>query len=134
MNTNMKCLHKPLSPLISKDQWISLVDAPGSKTLELLDINAMTFTKDIMHDLLYCCTSIKRLSIHHELFNKFIKDIHGSYGSGDVLTICATYDDSLSCDFTKPVSIGNLLRDQFENPFSESMLRIIQKNKNDCSL
>ena len=135
MNTTMKCIHKPLEPLISKEQWISLVDAPGSKTLELLDINAMTLTKDIMHDLLYCCSSIERLSIHHELFNKFLKDIHGSYGSsGNVLTVCATYDESLSCDFTKPVSIGNLLRDQFQNPFSESMLRVIKKIKNDCSL
>ena len=135
MNTNMKCIHEPLKPLISKEQWISLVDAPGSKTLELLDINAMTLTKDIMHDLLYCCSSIERLSIHHELFNKFLKDIHGSrYGSGNVLTVCATYDESLSYDFTKPVSIGNLLRDQFQNPFSESMLRVIKKIKNDCSL
>lgn len=135
MNTNMKCLHEPLKPLISKEQWISLVDSPGAKSLELLDINAMTFTKDIMHDLLYCCNSIKRLSIHPELFNKFIKDIHGSrYGSGNVLTICATYDDTLSCDFTKPVSIRNLLRDQFENPFSNSMLNVIKKIKNDCSL
>ncbi len=137
MNTNMKCIHKPLEPLISKEQWISLVDAPGSKTLELLDINAMTLTKDLLHDLLYCCSSIERLSIHHELFNKFLKDIHGSrYGSGNVLTVCATYDhdQSLSCDFTKPVSIGNLLRDQFENPFSSSMLSVIKKIKNDCSL
>ena len=135
MNTTMKCIHKPLEPLISKEQWISLVDAPGSKTLELLDINAMTLTKDLMHDLLYCCNSIERLSIHHELFNKFLKDIHGSrYGSGNVLTICATYDQSLSYDFTKPVSIGNLLRDQFENPFSSSMLNVIKKIKNDCSL
>ena len=135
MNTNMKCIHEPLKPLISKEQWISLVDAPGSKTLELLDINAMTLTKDIMHDLLYCCSSIERLSIHHELFNKFLKDIHGSrYGSGNVLTVCSTYDQSLSCDFTKPVSIGNLLRDQFENPFSSSMLSVIKKIKNDCSL
>ena len=137
MNTNMKCIDKPLEPLISKEQWISLVDAPGSKTLELLDINAMTLTKDLLHDLLYCCSSIERLSIHHELFNKFLKDIHGSrYGSGNVLTVCATYDhdQSLSCDFTKPVSIGNLLRDQFENPFSSSMLSIIKKIKNDCSL
>ena len=135
MNTNMKCIHEPLKPLISKEQWISLVDAPGSKTLELLNINAMTLTKDIMHDLLYCCSSIERLSIHHELFNKFLKDIHGSrYGSGNVLTVCSTYDQSLSCDFTKPVSIGNLLRDQFENPFSSSMLSVIKKIKNDCSL
>ena len=137
MNTNMKCIDKPLEPLISKEQWISLVDAPGSKTLELLDINAMTLTKDLLHDLLYCCSSIERLSIHHELFNKFLKDIHGSrYGSGNVLTVCATYDhdQSLSCDFTKPVSIGNLLRDQFENPFSSSMLSVIKKIKNDCSL
>jgi hypothetical protein len=135
MNTTMKCIHKPLEPLISKEQWISLVDAPGSKTLELLDINAMTLTKDLLHDLLYCCSSIERLSIHHELFNKFLKDIHGSrYGSGNVLTVCATYDESLSYDFTKPVSIGNLLRDQFENPFSSSMLNVIKKIKNDCSL
>jgi len=135
MNTNMKCNHEPLKPLISKEQWISLVDAPGSKTLEMLDINAMTLTKDLLHDLLYCCTSIERISIHHELFNKFLKDIHGSYGSsGDVLTVCATYDHSLSCNFTKPVSIGNLLRDQFENPFSSSMLSVIKKIKNDCSL
>lgn len=135
MNTKMKCNHEPLKPLISKEQWISLVDAPGSKTLEMLDINAMTLTKDLLHDLLYCCTSIERISIHHELFNKFLKDIHGSrYGSGSVLTICATYDQSLSCDFTKPISIGNLLRDQFENPFSESMLNVIKKIKNDCSL
>ena len=136
MNTSMKCIHKPLEPLISKEQWISLVDAPGSKTLELLDINAMTLTKDLLHDLLYCCNKIERISIHHELFNKFLKDIHGSgYGSGgDVLTVCATYDQSMSCDFTKPVSIGNLLRDQFENPFSSSMLNVIKKIKNDCSL
>ena len=136
MNTTMKCIHKPLEPLISKEQWISLVDAPGSKTLELLDINAMTLTKDLLHDLLYCCNKIERISIHHELFNKFLKDIHGSgYGSGgDVLTVCATYDQSMSCDFTKPVSIGNLLRDQFENPFSSSMLSVIKKIKNDCSL
>ncbi len=135
MNTKMKCVHKPLEPLISKEQWISLVDAPGSKTLEMLDINAMTLTKDLLHDLLYCCSMIKRISIHPELFNKFINDVHGSrYGSGDVLTICATYDESLSCDFTKPISIGNLLRDQFENPFSESMLNVIKKIKNDCSL
>lgn len=135
MNINMKCNHEPLKPLISKEQWISLVDAPGVKTLEMLDINAMTLTKDLLHDLLYCCTSIERISIHHDLFNKFLKDIHGSrYGSGGVLTICATYDESLSCDFTKPVSIGNLLRDQFENPFSESMLNVIKKIKNDCSL
>ena len=135
MNSNMKCVHKPTEPLVSKDQWISLVDAPGVKSLEYLDINAVTITKDILHDLLYCCTKIKRLSIDSGLFNKFLKDIHGSkYGSGDVLTICATYDDTLSCDFTKPVSIGNLLRDQFENPFSNSMLNVIKKIKNDCSL
>ncbi|MDB4507327.1 hypothetical protein N9064_00395 [bacterium] len=135
MNIKMKCIHEPLKSLISKEQWISLVDAPGSKSLEYLDINAITLTKDLLHDLLYCCTSIERISIHHELFNKFLKDIHGSkYGSGDSLTICATYDQSMSCDFTKPVSIGNLLRDQFENPFSSSMLSVIKKIKNDCSL
>ena len=135
MNTTMKCIHKPLEPLISKEQWISLMDTPGSKTLELLDINAITLTKDLLHDLLYCCSMIERISINPELFNKFLKDIHGSYGSsGNVLTVCATYDESLSCDFTKPVSIGNLLRDQFQNPFSESMLRVIKKIKNDCSL
>ena len=134
MNTQMKCVHRPLEPLMSRENWISLVDAPGSKRLEYLDIDAITLTKDLLHDMLYCCTNIKRISINSELFNKFIKDIHGSYGNGDVLTVCATYDDTLSCDFTKPVSIGNLLRDQFENPFSESMLRIIQKNKNDRSL
>ena len=135
MNTKMKCNHEPLKPLISKEQWISLVDEPGSKTLEWLDINAMTLTKDLLHDLLYCCTSIEHISIHHELFNKSLKDIHGSYGSGNgILTVCATYGHTLRRDFTKPVSIGNLLRDQFENPFSSSMLNVIKKIKNDCSL
>lgn len=134
MNTNMKCWHKPLEPLISKEQWASFVDLPGVKSLEYLDINSVMVTKDILHDLLYCCTNIKRLSIHSDLFNKFLKDIDGSYGTGDVLTICATYDDTLSCDFTKPIIIRNLLRDQFQNPFSESMLRVIKKIKNDCSL
>jgi hypothetical protein len=130
----MKCWHKPLEPLISKEQWASFVDLPGVKSLEYLDINSVMVTKDILHDLLYCCTNIKRLSIHSDLFNKFLKDIDGSYGTGDVLTICATYDDTLSCDFTKPIIIRNLLRDQFQNPFSESMLRVIKKIKNDCSL
>jgi hypothetical protein len=51
-----------------------------------------------------------------------------------VLTLCATYDQSKRIDFIKPISIGNLLRDQFQNPFSESMLRVIKKIKNDCSL
>ena len=134
MNTKMKCVHKPLEPLISKEQWISLVDAPGSKTLKFLDINAITLTKDLLHDLLYCCNMIEHISINSELFSKFINDIHGSYGSGDVLTLCATYDQSKRLDFIKPISIGNLLRDQFQNPFSESMLRVIKKIKNDCSL
>lgn len=134
MNTTMKCLHEPLNPLISRQQWISLVDAPGAKSLELLDINAITLTKDLLHDLLYCCTSIKQISINSELFKKFLRDIHGSYGNGNVLKICATHDHTMSCDFTKPISIGNLLRDQFENPFSKSMLRVINKIKNDCSL
>ena len=128
INPNMNC-GKPLCPLISQEDWNNLYEHSGSKTIKNLYIDSVYLSKDTCHDIINSCRNLQRLVLNTENYNQIINDVHDGYNKEDTIVIC-NHEYSEKRVFRKTVSISRLKRDSIEPAFSNSMLKIIQQNKN----
>jgi hypothetical protein len=129
INANMFCGEKPLCPCVTQHQWSLLFDEPGSKSIKDLYIDSNYLTRDIMHDIIKTCRNLKIFIVCEHLYLTVINDVREGYNKEETLTIRNSNNGDFK-DFRKEVSIARLLRDKIEKPFSDSMLRVIQKHKN----
>lgn len=128
INPNMDC-GKPLSPLVSEQDWKILYDQSGAKSVENIYIDTVYLCKDTCNDMIQCCRNLQKLVLNSEIYSHLINDVHDGYNKNESIVICNhTYSEKRV--FRKSVSISRLKRDSIQPAFSDSMLRIIQQNKN----
>lgn len=127
-NINLECVKKKYEPLVTEKMWNSLYDKKSSQCLKNLFIDSQNLDKDNVQDIINNFRNIENFVMHNKVFNIINKDIRDGYNRNDLLCI-ENVDKTMKRVVRKTVKISSLLRDEIQMPFSDSMLRIINKNK-----
>lgn len=127
-NINLECVKKKYEPLVTEKMWNSLYDKESSQCLKNLFIDSQNLDKDNIQDILNNFRNIEKFVMHNKIFDIINKDIRDGYNKDNLLYI-ENVDNSMYRIVRKTAKISSLIRDEVQMPFSESMLRIINKNK-----
>lgn len=111
---------------ISDEEWKNI----NNESLKMFIINSHNFTLDFMQKFIESCKNLSQIIVSGDVFNNVIKNVRSGYNDTEISII--NYDNtSIFKTFKRDLVFRELLKNKYDSkPYSDSMLKIINKNIN----
>lgn len=119
---NLPDYYQAKNAQIIREHWKSCY----SKTLEQLDVNSEHLTLEVLDYLVKGCPNLSDILVADSLLEKISHNVSFDHLSGQPLNFACSSEHNKGFKATRPIRFLNLNRNQYSEPFSESMLKIIE--------
>jgi len=126
-NKRMICQDNPYQGVISNKEWEVL---PTNHQLEHLFLNSDNLTNDVIDYILSNCLGLKKFFMNTLVLKRLKENlVEGS----DVATVVFQSTDNPRLGFKarRDFKIKKLLKNEHEEPFSDSMIQVMENLRND---
>ena len=111
---------------ISDEEWKNI----NNESLKMFIINSHNFTLDFMQKFIESCKNLSQIIVPDDVFNNVIKNVRSGYNDTEI-SIINYNNTSIFKTFKRDLVFRELLKNKYDSkPYSDSMLKIINKNIN----
>ena len=121
-NRMMICQTNTHQGVITNKEWPLILNT----NLEYLYINSDNLTNDVIDNIIGCCSKLKKFLMNTLVLKRLKENLIEGIDAVEI-TFQSCEDLKLGFKARRDIKIKNLLRDQYEDPFSESMKALIMK-------
>ena len=119
---SMICQPNAYSSLISEEEW----NVMGNRSVEKILINSTNMSLDLIDYIRNCCKNLKYLVLDEKIFNDVRQNL-GSVGNLNETEFYMVSSKGHRIKLGRDFILQNLLRQNFQRPFSDSMSKIINR-------